>query len=450
MKNKDKNEKIRDLGDGLILRRSNPQDAPALQAFNAKIHSESDQNESDERVGVWTRDLLEKPHPTFSPHDFTIIEDTRSRKIVSTLNLISQTWTYAGIPFGVGRVELVGTLPEYRKRGLVRAQFEEVHKWSQQRGHQAQMITGIPYYYRLFGYEMALNLGGGRTGYKPDVPKLKEGEREPYHLRPAGERDLAFISKLYNAGQSRYLIGCQWDEALWRYELSGKSHKNVNRQELRIIESAQGEPVGFLAHPFLLWGEKLSATWFEVSPETSWAVVTPSVVRYLYATGESYAQQEQKQDQFGAFGFALGAEHPAYQVLQDRLPKHRKPYAWYVRVPDLPGFLRLIKPILEQRLAESVLRGHSGELKITFYRSGLHLQFEQGRLVVVEEWQPSPQGHSGEAAFPGQTFLQLIFGYRSLEELDYAFPDCWYENEIVFALLEALFPKQNSDIWPIA
>jgi hypothetical protein len=112
--------------------------------------------------------------------------------------------------------------------------------------------------------------------------------------------------------------------------------------------------------------------------------------------------------------------------------------------------LRLIKPILEQRLAESVLRGHSGELKITFYRSGLHLQFEQGRLVVVEEWQPSPQGHSGEAAFPGQTFLQLIFGYRSLEELDYAFPDCWYENEIVFALLEALFPKQNSDIWPIA
>ncbi len=33
-----------------------------------------------------------------------------------------------GFPFGVGRPELVGTLPEYRNRGLVRAQFEEVHQ----------------------------------------------------------------------------------------------------------------------------------------------------------------------------------------------------------------------------------------------------------------------------------------------------------------------------------
>jgi hypothetical protein len=449
MKKKTKPERIRGLGDGLIVRRSSPQDAPALQAFNAKIHSELGQNDPDERVGVWTRDLLEKPHPTFSPNDFTIVEDTHSGKIVSSLNLIPQTWTYAGIPFGVGRVELVGTLPEYRKRGLVRAQFEEIHKWSQQRGHQAQMITGIPYYYRLFGYEMALNLGGGRTGYKPDVPKLNDDEQEPFNLRPAEVRDLGFISELYNAGQSRYLVGCVRDEELWRYELNGKSYKNVNRDELRIIESTQGQPVGFLAHPFFLWGEKLSATWFEVAPQTSWAAVTPSVVRYLYATGEAYAQQEQKQDQFGAFGFALGAEHPVYQVLQERLPKRRKPYAWYVRVPDLPGFLRHITPVLEQRLAESVLRAHSGELKITFYRSGLRMEFKQGRLATVEEWQPHPQGHSGDAAFPDLTFLQLVFGYRSLEELDYAFPDCWYENEQVFTLLEALFPKQNSDVWGI-
>jgi hypothetical protein len=36
------------------------------------------------------------------------------------MNLISQIWAYEGIPFGVGRPELVGTLPEYRNRGLVR------------------------------------------------------------------------------------------------------------------------------------------------------------------------------------------------------------------------------------------------------------------------------------------------------------------------------------------
>ena len=124
-----------------------------------------------------------------------VVEDQRRGKIVSSLNLISQTWTYGGMPFGVGRVELVGTDPSYRRRGLVRAQFEIVHRWSQERGELAQMITGIPYYYRQFGYEMALDLGGGRVGYAPQIPELAAGGTEPYRVRPAVEADLPFIAK---------------------------------------------------------------------------------------------------------------------------------------------------------------------------------------------------------------------------------------------------------------
>src|SRR5712691_11396345 len=110
--------------------------------------------------------------------------------IVSSMNLISQTWVYDGIPFGVGRPELVGTSLEYRYRGLVRAQFEVIHQWSTERGERLQAITGIPWYYRQFGYEMALNLGGGRVGYRPHIPELKDGEPEPYRVRPATAADL--------------------------------------------------------------------------------------------------------------------------------------------------------------------------------------------------------------------------------------------------------------------
>ena len=56
----------------------------------------------------------------------------------------------AGLP------ELVGTHPDYRRRGLVREQFEVLHRWSKERGHLMQAIAGIPYYYRRFGYEMAV------------------------------------------------------------------------------------------------------------------------------------------------------------------------------------------------------------------------------------------------------------------------------------------------------
>ena len=105
---------IRDLGEGLILRRTTPADAEALATFNARLHSDDGPDKPDERVAAWTRDLITRPHPTFSPGDFTIVEESATGKIVSSLNLISQTWAYAGIEFGVGRPELVGTLPEYR------------------------------------------------------------------------------------------------------------------------------------------------------------------------------------------------------------------------------------------------------------------------------------------------------------------------------------------------
>lgn len=441
---------LRDLGDGLVLRRSTPQDADKLGDFNSRIHSDNGPDQPDMRLAAWTRDLLTLPHPTFGSGDFTIVENTQNGEIVSSLNLISQEWDYAGIPFRVGRPELVGTLPQYRHRGLVRAQFETVHAWSAERGEIAQGITGIPYYYRLFGYEMVLPLGGGRAGYLPHVPQLKEGEEEPYRIRPAIEKDLPFLAELYALGCRRSLVNCRRDDSLWQHELTGKSEKNVNRTELCIIETPLAEPVGILGHIPFNWGAMLAASLYEIKPGVSWAAVTPSVIRYLFATGRSYAALEGKAERFGGFGFWFGEEHPVYHIVSDRLPRNRKPYAWYMRVPDLPGFLRHIQPVLEKRLAESAMAGHSGELKLTFYRNGLKLTFDQGQIIEIAPWKPEPNGHSGDAAFPELTFLQLMFGYRTLEELNFAFPDCFWDHDTAYALLSALFPRQPSYIWPVS
>jgi hypothetical protein len=438
---------LRALGDGLVLRRATPADTEALVAFNAWIHRNPEGEEPEVRVGEWTRDLMARPHPTFQVSDFTIVEDTRAGKIVSSLNLISQTWSYAGIPFGVGRPELVGTHPDYRERGLVRSQFEVIHQWSAARGEKVQAITGIPYYYRLFGYEMALDLGGGRAGYLSQIPKLEEGKEEPYRIRPAMEADLAFIVDLYRSSSSRSLVSAVRDEGLFRYELEGKSEENVNRAVLRIIESAGGERVGYLAHPPYNWGAMLAAIACELIPGVSWGAVMPPVLRYLETQGKEYATEKEP---FDSYGFWLGREHPVYQVIPNRLPQVRQPYAWYLRVPDLPGFLRHITPALEDRLSQSPMTGHSGELKLSFYRTGLRMVFEQGRITTVEGWKPAPQGHSGDAGFPGLTFLQLLFGYRSLSELKHAFADCWAGGDGAPALLEALFPKLPSNVWPVA
>lgn len=447
---------LRELGDGLILRRATAADTEALVAFNADVLRDPGETEPNEYVAAWTRDMMERRHPTVDLGDFTVVEDTRTGAIVSSLCLISQTWSYGGTPFGVGQPEAVATHPAYRRRGLVRAQFEVVHAWSAARGHKVQALTGIPWFYRQFGYEMALTLGGGRRGQKSLVPKLRDGETEAYRVRPAAEADLPFVAQIYDEAMKRSLVACVRDERVWQYELNGRSEKNDDRAELCIVEAADGEPVGFLAHPPKLWGPHLTATFYEVKAGASWLAVTPGVLRYLQATGEQYAARSQKT--FEGVWFLLGTEHPVYQVIRDRLPEVCQPYTWYVRVPDLVDFLRHVAPVLERRLAESALLGHTGVLRLNFYRDGLRMVFERGRLKVVEAWEPTPArepwvpafASEGTAAqFPGLTFLQLLFGYRTLEELDYAFPDCWAETDEARALLGVLFPRQPSLIWPV-
>ncbi len=437
---------IRDLGDGLILRHATAEDVEALADINGRMHSDEGPDKPDLRIAAWVRDLVAKPHPTFTAGDFTIVEETATGRIVSTLCSIPQTWTFDGIEFGVGRPELVCTLPEFRRRGLVRAQMEEVHKWGDERGDLVQVITGIPNYYRQFGYDMALNLVGRRYGYEAHVPKLKEGESEPFVIRPAEEKDADFILQVYEETQERYAVSCKRTVEIVRYEISGQNSDSVTHFDAMIIEDRNGKSIGYLQHPARLWLDGLYAVMYELIKGSSWLDVSPSVARYLWAKGGEYAARDSVTH--FSWGFNLGEYHPAYEAMDDKLPAQRKPYAYYVRVADVPAFLNRVRPALEKRLAESIAAGYTGELKISFYRYGVQMVFEYGKIVKVEPLQLA-DGVSMDASFPDLTFLHLLFGHRSLDELSHAFTDCYWENQAARVLLNALFPKCISDVYAL-
>jgi hypothetical protein len=242
------------------------------------------------------------------------------------------------------------------------------------------------------------------------------------------------------------MVACVRTSEIFKYELDGQSEDSSDHYIMFLIEDPSGQPVGYFQHPNFLGRNGVSALWYELKPGFSWLDVTPTVIRHLWARGQEYAQRDGKT--CSSFGFILGQEHPAYEALGSNLEVHT-PYAWYLRVPDLIGFLNLIKPVLEKRVAESIAAGHSREINISFYRDGLKLVLEKGRLAAIETWKPSPE-EEGEAAFPGLTFLQVLFGYRSYDELHFAFADCWCDNEQVRTLINILFPKKHSDVFPVA
>ena len=434
----------RDLGDGLTLRWATPDDAETVAQFNLAMHSEPPGEETF--LYHWTHDLMRGDHPTTKASDFTVVTDTDGR-IISSLNLISQTWAYGGIPFAVGRPELVATLPEYRRRGLVREQMALIHQKSAARGELVQAITGIPWYYRQFGYEMGLDLGGGRQLFWARPGNDEKVETEPYQVRPATADDIPVLQELYTAHLGRSLIARLRTPELWRYEMFGSNPESLWTLKLKMVLTPDDEVVGYVNYePF---GTAIAIAELGVRPGHSWRSVGRFLVRYLREEAAVLNATRAADKQLTNLSFNLGQAHTVYEALDPDLEKQTRPYAWYVRVPDIPAFLRYIAPALERQLAGSVMAGHTGTCKINLYRSRFMMVWENGRLTEVTDGYEYERLEEGDARFPDLTFLQLLFGFRSFEELMVAFVDCYPSDNTTRVLLRVLFPKRPSHVIPL-
>jgi hypothetical protein len=439
------------IDEDLILRYATPADGEALAKFNGEVHADPEEDFA-EFIAVWVRELMSGNHPTTKAEDFTLVENVKTGEIVSSLCLIDQTWAYEGIEFPVGRPELVGTKDEFRRRGLVRKQFDLIHEWSEKRGQVMQFITGIPWFYRQFGYEMAVNLGGRRQGFLEHIPKLKDDEKEPYRFRSVEEKDLPFITKLYRKSCQRNLLSCVRNEKSWHYEAFMRNLKSDFALRIEIIETTKGKSVGYLmTHP-TLFGSRLPVVAFEVIEGISWFEAAHPTLRRIKEIGQEIAARDTKEEkkvEFTSFSFSFGAEHPVYDVIPTRMPRVFDPYAFYIRLPDVESFLQLITPVLEERLDGSYMAGHNGELLLNFFTNGIKIDFERGKIKNIESWE-KPDYEKASANFPNLTFLQLLFGYRDVQELEDAYADIYYPKEEAKPLLKSLFPKKASNVLELA
>ena len=441
----------RDLGGGLVLRWSTAADTEPLNAMYAEAFRREKDAPQLPTAGRWVRDMTSGRHPLIGPGDFALVEDTDRGRVVSATCLMNQVWEYEGVALPVGRPEIVATEWEYRERGLVRAIFELIHARSAARGHLALGITGIPYYYRQFGYEYALDLDGHRFLPFAAIAKLKDGEPEPYTLRAATLDDLPQVMALYDRERARGPVSTRLDEAYWRWIMAEQDPEGAEGWLTQLIVDAAGRSVGYLLRARRRWGDSVRVLAMWVEPDVPLVRVLPSALRALRDQAETMPTfMRPDTPPASKIAFGLERDHPVYEALGAQASVD-PPYAWYVRVPDLPALLRRVAPALDRRLAGSPAAGYTGELRIDFYRGGLRLAFEQGQLAVAEHWNGRSErwGARAQAGFPPLVFLQLLFGRRSLAELRYALPDAWTDGEEPRVLLEALFPARPSWVMPL-
>ena len=427
------------LGDNLVLRAATIEDSGRVSDFMAEVF-----NEANARLR--TLEFMSGKHPGISASDFTLVEDTGTGEVVSALCLMSRKWRYGHVPIAVDEVATVATHPDYRGRGLVRAQMDFAHRWSTERGSLVQGLLGIPWFYRQFGYEPALEAAVRRVGNAADVPPLIASKAELWRVRPATDDDVAFIIETQAYAAARHLISSVVDSDRLRYAVSLQVR---TMRVIAIVESAVGEKAGYLSHRNCLQGNALELTACELTPEASWKSVTPAVLRYLRETGEAYATRDN--EQLSEIALLLGTEHPMYDAT-DWPTGPPRPHAWFIRVASIVEFIRRIAPTLERRLGGSTLRGYSGAIKISFGGHGMRMVFVGGRIEAVEPWGPSRENRwvnqlQFDAIFPDLVFLQLVFGFRSTDDLEYAFADCQAGLGETRVLLQAMFPKGPSNTW---
>lgn len=438
---------LKQLKDGLLLRslsEGHTSDRENLAQFYVDVFgTEYGEEEDTAAFPPWVADLTSGHVSTTLEDIWVVVDPAKDDKIVSAQLLIPQTWRYEEVEFGLGRVEIVATHQDYRRRGLIGALMDASHERSAQLGHVMQGITGIPYYYRRFGYAFAVELGSRSVLPMHAVPKLGKDDSPKYTCREATVDDIPNLVMWDREYARQCLLSVVCDEARWRYDLTGRSEGAPGRMYTHIVSTPEGEDVGYFSIRTSPTASFIHCMNYVIGEKSSYMDTFGDVTRAIKTFSETF-YQDKTPEAPPFIRFDAGVS-PTVDTLIDKTytaRTYQRAYAWYIRIPDLPRFVRLIAPVLERRLAGSGANRYTGDLKISFYDStGLTLQFEDGKLTDV--FRGELPVHKADAAYPYDYFINVMLGHLTAGEIRQVLTDGWAEGKAQ-ALFEILFPKKRS------
>lgn len=411
----------RPLGHDLILKSiHSEQDIDRLAAFNAHIH--------DERLLPMTQGLI-RLHPNSRPEYWLFVEEVSTGRIISSLCLIPWHWRYEEVVLHAGEMGIVGTLAEYRHRGLIRALVARFKELLHEGQFDLSMIEGIPYFYRQFGYEYALPLEAQWRLQLHCIPPASEADKS-YRFRPATEADIPDLMRLYEESTRDLGIAMVRTAPIWAYLVNHVSH-TANLHETWMVEDASGALEGWFATDQMGFGEGL--------------IVAESAQFKIEAAGAVLRELKRMSLERGKPDIRLNLpeDHLLLQLACQWHAHDQGTYAWQIHLPDVGRLLTRIAPVLERRIAHSPFAGLTQTFTLNLYREAYNLHWQNGKLRQVESIGFSEEG---AVRIPPLLFAPLLLGYRSLDELRHFAPDVsvWGEAKL---LVKTLFPQMTSFLY---
>lgn len=333
----------------------------------------------------------------------------------------------------MGEMAIVGTLPEYRNRGLVRALVDHFKECLADDEYDLSFLGGIPYYYRQFGYEYALPLEGYWHLPLYQIPSAAENA-PAYTFRDAATDDIPALMEMYEAAARDLNISTVREPEAWRYQIKHKAETDSGAYALLMVDPS-GKLAGYVRLKKFGQGNGLivceaSHFAFRDVPALFHRLKEIAVKRGI----DSYIR------------FALPPTAALTQAAKAWGAQFDGYYAWQIHIPDVARLLRTMIPLFERRIAASAFAGLTQTVRINLYCQAYEMIFENGMITAVNSM--GFQNWPGMICIPPDAFTQLVMGYRTAEELREIFPDIMAWGELR-NLLAVLFPKTNAYIYMI-
>ncbi|MHA1484115.1 MAG: GNAT family N-acetyltransferase [Candidatus Thorarchaeota archaeon] len=403
-------------------------DIEELIKFNAVVHGDDDPEELRRQI-----DNL----PNFDRELNFYIRDLDKGIIVSTASAIPSVWMYENIPLSNLELGWVGTLKEYRRKGLARALYTYFEEILQRGEYHISTIMGIPYYYRQFGYDFILPLGRKVQLRIDQIPVPKNEARKSIVFREANQDDIPNLMRLYDEHNKTMLIHAARTKGLW--ELQERFHREFEQEFKTIVLERDGKVVGYFR--LCVRGEKKQAPrglWLSVM-ESSITTFDDVLQTLQYLRGRAAEENTCRIDLMGP------AVNNLCRVAQNLGGNVDIGWKYQIRIPDMTRFLEQIRPTIESRLIGTMFEGMTRELAINTYEHCYLLSFVNGKLAPVKDIGMQEVDEYRSFRAPPNDFVRLVLGDYNTDELRSQNIDFIVSKELK-PLVETLFPKKSSFI----
>ena len=408
------------------------EDVEQLVKFHSIVHPEDD-------IEVLPRQIDNLPG--FGREMNYFIRDLDKGIIVSALNSIPFIWNYEDIPLRNLELGWVGTLEDYRRKGLNKLLYTHFDNLLLEGGYDISTIQGIPYYYRQFGYDFVIPMDRTvwiRTNQIQPFDEKNPPEYMKLIVRHAEKKDIPSMMELFDEQNHKLLIYSPRSPELWEIQESEK--KQFENEFLTYTVNDGSQIIGYFR---LVKDIKKDS-----SPNQSKMQIIESSIRTFDGVRRvvQFLRNEAVQDDISLIGTLGPSFNSLSKVMENFGGTGKEWWKYQVRIPNMTSLLQKISPVLERRLKGTMFEGLTYDVIVNTFQNCYKLKFVNGKIDEVTNLGPQQVNENQAFRAPPNDLARLVLGAYSIKEIEQNNIDFIVRGDVRL-IAETLFPKKESSVY---